>query len=125
MSANKEQIREDRRAGMTHREIAEKHGVSRQHVSQICSQYDPARFRVVKESGCIYPNWRRWMNNEKCSKYELLRRMGLEPVPVNSVHLRCYMNGQSQPRKPYIDMLLKATGMTYEVMFAMEVDDGR
>lgn len=123
--ANKAQMLEDRKACMTHKEIAEKHGVSTQYVSVVCAGVDPKYFHVITKEGCIYPNWRAWMNNEKCSRNELLQRMGYAKVGENALNLSNYMRGLRQPRKPYIDKLLKATGMTYEVMFAMEVDDGK
>ena len=120
MMTKKAQFLVDRNSGMSYQEIADKHGVSRQYVAQICSKYEPSQFRFIKEKSCIYPNWRKWMNEERCSRLELLRRMGIEPIPDKSLTLSGYMRGATQPRKPYIDKLLEATGMTYEVMFAME-----
>lgn len=94
-------ILNDRDTGMTCREIAEKHGVSYQYVSQICSKFNPTRFRVITKTGCIYPNWRRWMNDEKCSRAELLRRMNLVAVSENYVRLGDYMRGVQSPRKQW------------------------
>ncbi len=121
----KQQMIEDRDAGMTYKQISEKYGVSSQYVCQVCAKRLPYRFQFIKEDSCIYPNLRRWMNNEKCSKNELLRRMGFTPIAANSAQLSAYMMGENFPRKPYIDKLLQATGMTYEKMFAMEDDDGK
>lgn len=120
----RERILDDRDAGMTYREIGEKHGVSYQYVSQVCSKYNPYRFKFITKTGCIYPNWRRWMNDEKCSRGELLRRMNLVSESENYRRLGDYMRGVTSPRKPYIDKLLQATGMTYEKLFAEEDDDG-
>jgi transcriptional regulator with XRE-family HTH domain len=116
----RQRILDDRDAGMTQREIAERYGVSRQYVSQVCSKYNPIRFKVITKTGCIYPNWRRWINEEKCSRGELLRRMNLVPESENYTRLSCYMRGELSPRKYVIDKLLDITGMTYEKMFAME-----
>lgn len=116
----KQQMIEDRDAGMTYKQIGEKYGVSYQYVCQVCAKRLPYRFQFIKEDSCIWPNLRRWMNDEKCSRNELLRRMGLTPAAENSTTLRSYMTGECSPRKPYIDKLLQATGMTYEKLFAME-----
>ena len=116
----KQLIKADREAGMTYSEIARKHGVSEQYAAQVCGKSCPGRFHVIKKESCIYPNLRKWMNENRCSRYELVRRMGYEALPGNSARLSEYMAGNNQPRKPYIDKLLKATGMTYEVLFAME-----
>lgn len=121
----RERILEDRDTGMTYREIAAKHGVSYQYVNQVCGKYNPERFRFIKKESCIYPNWRKWMNDEKCSRAELLRRMNLVAVSENCVRLGAYMKGEISPRKYVIDKLLSITGMTYEKMFAMEDDDGK
>jgi hypothetical protein len=120
----KQQMIEDRDAGMTYKQIGEKHGVSYQYVCQVCAKRFPQRFRFITAEGCIYPNLRRWMNDEKCSRNELLRRMGFTPLAVNSCKLSEIMSGECYPRKPYIDKLLQATGMTYEKLFALEDDDG-
>ena len=105
--------------GLTHREIAEQVGVSRQYVSTVCGSYDPIYFQYINE-GCVYPNLREWMNTNKISRRELLRRMGLTPRHNNSEKLSRYMRGENDPRKDYIDRMLKATGMTYEKLFYRE-----
>lgn len=68
----KQRMIDDRNAGMTYTKIAEKHGVSRSYVGQVCAQSNPSQFRVIKEDSCIYPNWRKCMNDERCSRSELL-----------------------------------------------------
>lgn len=109
-------------------DIARKHGVSRQYVAAICGRYNPSSFRYITEIGCIYPNWRAWMNENKVSIFELLRRMGLEVHSANSERLRSYMTGRAEPRKPYIDKLIAVTGMPYEMLFDDKLwrfDDGK
>lgn len=114
----------DREAGMTCKAIAEKYGVSHQRVQAVTSRYHPSYFRHVTETGCIYPNLRRWMNDNKIGKTELLRRMGLEVHPQNCTNLSNVMRGKSSPKKPYIDRLLRATGFTYENLFYTEGGNG-
>lgn len=118
--ADKNAILMDRDAGMKYREIAQKHNVSYQYVKQVCGKCQPNKFQFVREEACVYPNWRAWMNEEKVSMAELIRRMGLSSSGVNYDALRKCMIGQYQPKKPYIDKLLAITGMTYEKLFAEE-----
>lgn len=115
-SDRKEEMRRLREQGLKQREIAEMFGVSIQYVSLVCGKGNPARF-VPVSSNCVYPNLRKWMNENKVSKSELLRRMGMDVNTSNSLRLGAYMLGETYPRKPYIDKLLAATGLTYEVLF--------
>ena len=112
--------REERSKGLTYREIAAKYGVSRQVVAQACGRYQPARFQYVTETGCVYVNLRNWMNANKVNKSELLRRMGLETLPVNIARWSSYLSGRVDPPKKCIDMLIAATGLSYEELFYME-----
>lgn len=106
-----------REQGMKHREIAEVFGVSRQYVAKVCGHCDPAHFRYVDE-GEAYPNLRRWMNENKVSRFEFLRRMGLTLHAYNASRLGSIIRGETQPNKAYIDKMLAVTGMTYEVLFS-------
>lgn len=115
--ANRWQMIDDREAGMTYQQIAEKHGVSHQYVSQVVSTYNPKNFRFITPKGCIYPNLRKWMNDNQISVAELLRRMYLEPVQGNVERLRNVMRGDANPRKDYIDRMIEATGMSYKKLF--------
>ena len=123
--ANRWEILADRETGMTLQQVAEKHGVSRQYVSVVCGKYNPSYFKYITEEGCIFPNLRRWMNENKVGKQEFLRRMHMDTCGVNSTRLKGVINGSSTPRKDWIDLMLGVTGMTYEKLFAMElwVDD--
>lgn len=118
--ANRWQMVEDRDAGMTYKQIAEKHGVSHQYVSQVVSTYNPKNFRFITPTGCIYPNLRKWMNDNQVGTSELLRRMYLEPLQGNVERLRAVMQGHRNPRKDYIDRMIEATGMKYEKLFKEE-----
>ena len=118
----KEQMKLMRDHGMKHREIAEVFGVSRQYVADVCGKCDPAYFVPIGDD-CIYPNLRRWMNENKIPRKEFLRRMGLTSHSANIERFGNFIRGEHHPRKPYIDMMLKVTGMTYETLFA-EVEDG-
>lgn len=115
--ANRWQMVEDRDAGMTYKEIAEKHGCSVQYVGRVVSKYNPKNFHVITETGCIYPNLRKWMNDNKISAAELLKMMYYEPHPESVERLRNVMRGVGNPRKDYIDRMMAATGMTYQKLF--------
>lgn len=71
-------IRADRAQGMTYEQISKKYGVSRQRIHQIIGgDTDRVKnyFRTLTEKDCIYPNLRKWMNDNKVSKVELSRRI--------------------------------------------------
>jgi transcriptional regulator with XRE-family HTH domain len=121
--SKRKQMQMLRDQGMKHREIAERFGVSRAYVAAVCGKCDPAYF-VPVDDGCIYPNLRDWMNKNKVSRKEFMRRMGITGHTTNYERFTAYMRGDAQPRKPYIDKMLAVTGMTYEELFYTEVDDG-
>ena len=121
--SKRKQMQMLREQGLTYQKIAEQFGVSKQYVAQVCGKRDPAHFAYVSDK-CIYPNLRDWMNKNKVSRMEFVRRMGLTTNAENCNNLSSYINGKTHPRKQYIDKMLKVTGLTYEEMFCVEVDDG-
>jgi transcriptional regulator with XRE-family HTH domain len=123
MTDKTRRMMEAREQGLTYQQIADLFGVSKQRVGQVLGRYEPAKFQYVSEKGCIYPNWRKWMNENKVGRNELLRRMGLQAAAESSHNLASYMTGRTNPRKPYIDKLLKVTGLTYEELFYEEVTE--
>ena len=112
--------REERENGLTYREIARKYGVSHQRVAQACSKYNPNLFRFHKETSFAYPNLCKWLNDNKISVAELVRRMGLETCANNYLRVRSIFSGKTEPRKRTIDKLISITGMPYEVLFSEE-----
>lgn len=109
-----------RESGLTYQQIADKYGVSRQAVADVCGKYNPKYFQIIKEDDCIFPNLRKWMNDHKVSRKELTRRIGLVTYAYNVEVLTTYLKGVVNPRKDVIDKMLKVTGMTYEEMFYTE-----
>lgn len=106
-----------REQGMTYQQIADHFGISYQAVANSLSKHNPRLFRYVSEEGCIYPNLRRWMNENKVGKRELLRRCGLVCAPKNYDRFCSYFQGKVDPPKKTIDKILRVTGLTYEEAF--------
>lgn len=122
--SKRKQMQVLRDQGLKYREIAEMFGCTPQYVSSVCSKRNPAYFIPIG-SECPYTNLRKWMNDHKVSRAEFLRRMGLTVTTGNYERFNSYLNGACFARKPYIDKMLKVTGMTYEELFYTEVDDGK
>lgn len=108
--------------GLSCTEIAQIVGVTRQRVYQICGEYDGRYFKKITEKQCVYPNWRNWMNDNRISKNEFVRRMGLQIHATTIARLSSWMIGRTYPSKSHIDMVLDVTGLTYEQLFYREGD---
>lgn len=117
---NKQQILALRSQGMTYRQIAQSVGVSFQWVSIICGQADGSHFRPVTEQSCVWPMLRQWMNENKISRNELLRRMRFNTSGNTNAKLARILRGEQELSKPWIDRLIFATGLPYEQLFAQE-----
>jgi hypothetical protein len=116
--ADKSKMLADRESGMKYVDIAKKHGVSYQYAARVLSGYNPKHFSFVREDACIYPNLRKWMNDNMVSRSELLRRMNYAVVGGNVEKLSDIMKGKVNPKKNWIDALIAVTGMKYERLFA-------
>lgn len=110
--------RAEREKGLTYQQIAEKHGVSKQCVAQVCGKQSPWKFRY--NNTCIYLGLRRWMNENKITVSELVRRMGHVVHTTNHARIRDICLGRTELRKCEIDKLIEITGMTYEELFREE-----
>lgn len=110
----------DRLTGLSCQQVANKHGVSRQYVSQCCVGVFPKYFHKATKEGCVYRNLRKFINENRITKTELVRRCGLTAHGSNLEYLERFMKGQGDPRKSYIDRLLKVTGLSYEELFSKE-----
>lgn len=113
----------ERQKGKTLRQIAEEQGVSPQAVSQSLHTHAPTIFKPYTEEKCVYPNWRKWLNNNKVTRKEFMAMMGLVPCAQNLQRLSVYMLGKKYPQKETIDRLLKTTGLTYEEFFQRDSGD--
>ena len=109
---------EERKNGLTYREIAEKYGVSQQTVSATCRRC-PNHFRAYKAEEVIYPNLRKWLNENKVTRQEFAYGIGVRGrTPARVVTL--WFRGQRYPQKKTIDKMLEFTGLTYEELFEEE-----
>jgi hypothetical protein len=113
----------EREKGLTYQQIADKYGVSKQNVAQLCSKHEPSRFQYNRT--CAYPALRKWLNDNKCSTSELVRRMNLVAAPENIARMQRVLCKRNELKKWEIDKLLEITGMTYEELFCQEVTYGQ
>lgn len=109
-----------RDAGMSHKEIAEMYGVSRQTVHFACARHSPGHFKPYKADQVVYPNLRRWLNENKVGRLEFIRRMGNTGPGHTYDSVRGWFRGDHYPSKQNIDKILEITGLTYEDLW--EVD---
>lgn len=108
---------EARSKGMKYREIAKLYGVSFQAVAQACAKYGPEHFVPFTEEKLVYANWRNWMNENKITMREFMRRLGLSSTGNSLDAVRGYMRGDHYPAKQTIDKILEVTGLTYEQLW--------
>lgn len=110
----------ERASGKSVKEIAEKYGVSHQAVSNATAKRN-GYFKHYTEENCVYPNLRKWLNDNRVTRSEFVRRMGLPPHPNSNTRISAYFAGKNHPSKKIIDKLLEVTGMTYEELFWEDV----
>lgn len=106
-----------RAEGKTYKEIAQMYGVSYQAVQQSCARHTPHLFKPYNDKQVVYAGLRNWMNSNKISRAELIRRMGLIPHGTEMARCGDYLRGDVDLKKKTIDKLLEVTGLTYEDAF--------
>lgn len=114
----------ERDKGLKYREIAEKYGVSKQAVAQLCGKHQPTGFTFFTEKHCSFVNLRKWLNSQRLTTAELLRRLGLVPHQYNYTRLYDTLSGRRELKKSEIDKFIALTGLTYEQLFAEDVKGG-
>lgn len=114
------QYMELRDQGMTYAEIAKVCGVSHQAVAMCIGKWSPGHFKPFTKEAVVYPNLRQWLNENKVSKNEFIRRMNLGISGKNSERFGLYFKGKIYPTKKTIDKMLQVTGMPYEELFYRE-----
>lgn len=119
-----EQMREMRKNGMTHQEIADEFGLSRQRVHQLIGNRSRGHFWYVTEDRCKYEGLRNWMNENEVGVTELTRRIYHNAHPNNQANISYKLRG-NQATIEFIERILDVTGLTYEEAFRKEKTDGR
>ncbi len=100
-------------SGMTERQIAEKHGVTRQAIYALLAQ-KPAHNRLSKER-CIYPAISDFMYDNRLNVTQMEKLAGLKNNTLYRI-----LRGDGGLTKENIDKLIACTGLTYEVLFATD-----
>lgn len=110
--------RAEREKGLTYAEIARKYGISQQAVCQACGKFSQGHFKPYTEEEVVYPNLRRWLNENRMTRSEFIRR--LDRVIGGHAHdaLSRWFRGVNDPQKKTIDKMLEITGLTYEELFS-------
>lgn len=120
--SKREEVIELCREGYAYREIAETLGITRQRVYQILKDVHVEDFTRLKDTDCVYPNIKKWWNENRMTYMKFFKAMDLEYHAANINRFKTYIKGKSNPRKKYIDKLITTTGMTYEQLFYREGD---
>jgi hypothetical protein len=108
--------------GKTYQVIADEFGISKQRVQQLIGNRDARYFRYIKKTTCIYKGIRKYLNDNKISVAEFVRRTHGCYHPVYMSRLMSKLRGETDMQKRYIDKILEVTGLTYEVAFELEED---
>ena len=101
--------------GYTLKQIAMLLDISRARAGQLVAQQ--GKFTAITDEHCPFVNLRSWMNKNRVSRAEFIRRMGYLNSPTTITRFSCILRGEHQPRKDFIDKMLDVTGMTYEELF--------
>lgn len=120
---NKEKIaemRELKKQGKTYQEIGNILGISRQRVHYLIGNKNEFLFKKILPNKCIYVGLRKWMNENKVCFSELTRQIYGHSNPNNQALVKKRISGKTTFHKPFIDSILKITGLTYEEAFKIE-----
>ncbi len=120
--SRKEQIIQLANEGYNYTEIGNIVGVTRQYVTQVFREYGLKLpdFRRLTEEQCVYPNLRNWWNDNRMNYHRFFELMEISYHNANIERMHDYFKGTLNPRKDYIDRLIKATGMPYKTLFYKE-----
>lgn len=113
-------------AGMTMKQIAQKHGLSAQRVHQLIGGRTVETrnwFKEITPEACIYPRIRKWMNENRITRAEFTRRLWGNGHPELQSRLGKYLKGQANPLMRNINRIIEVTGLSYEELFT--TDDER
>lgn len=103
------------KTGKTYEQVAERYGISRARVGQILGKRNKCHFHALSPEQCVYPNLRKWLNENQISRAEFCRRMCGEGSKIS--WFSAMLKGKGNPSKSTIDKMLEVSGMTYEELF--------
>lgn len=111
--------------GLSYQEIGKVFNISRQRVYMIIGGHFRVFFKPITSDECIYPNLRKWMNDNRVNRAELCRRL-YDNFQPHSLSVICnFLKGHnSYATKHFIDKCLKVTGLTYEELFETKEREG-
>lgn len=109
--------------GYTQAQIAEKLGISKQAVSEALARRRINYFKPISEKQCKYRNIRKWMNENKVSIIEIVRRFGLLPNTNNHARVRRILCGDLEPRKIWLIEFSMITGLPVETLFEEDYEE--
>lgn len=110
-----------RAEGKSYKQIAAEFGVTRQAVCHACREMDNSKFRVWDSRRCVYPNLRKWLNDNRMTLVDFIIRMDLAVCNATYMRFNDYFRGRNYPPKRTIDGMIRVTGLTYELLW--ERDD--
>ncbi len=99
--------------GSSFQEIADHYGVTKQYIHEILTK-SFSRSRGAKRK-TIYPKLEDWMNENGITFSKFSQYSGMPYVTLTQI-----LKGKRMPNKVNIDIILKATGLTYEEAFHTE-----
>lgn len=120
MELDKERIRQLAKEGKPILHISREFGIPRWKVYDIILESGQKHFRPIMPGRCIYVNLRNWMNENRVSRDELIRRIGLEVNESTRNKVKNFMTGRVYPSTYEISLYMEASGLPYEEL--METD---
>ena len=112
------------KSGISYDEIGKTFDISKQRVCSLIGGQLKHHFRPISPESCVYPNLRKWMNDNHVSNSELSRRLYGNTSGTNQEAIRYFLRGKGRDtRKSVIDKYLAITGLTYEELFETEGTD--
>lgn len=110
-------MKELRDKGYTHREIAILYDISEQRVVWWLGKGDERYFKPITEKQCVFVGIRDWLNQNKVSITEFVRRVYGVYHTERRKSLLKHLTKKFDMKKQMIDRVLEITGLTYEEAF--------
>lgn len=107
-----------RKKGSTYEDIGKAFNISKQRVYSLIGDQVKNRFKEITSESCVYPNLRKWMNDNRITRAKLCEMLYGNRHPVNRNYISSFLKGNTQRvTRETIDKYLMVTGLTYEELF--------